>query len=133
MKKIFRIIGIVFIVVISYYLWIVLQLFIPNNTLRQKIDIGNNESIKIVFSSGSATVADYAIFTKINKKTKKKYRLGMYRKGAADRIENYWLIGDSLTVVLANTYCYPSVCFDTIRLNIYMPDQTIKGSDEIYY
>ena len=71
--------GSVIIVFFLYFIWVIFQFFIPNKQFIAKIDIGNYETIKIVFVNANSTVADFVLFTKKNKLTQKKYRLGTYK------------------------------------------------------
>jgi hypothetical protein len=121
MKKIYLvavfIIGISVFSFILFYLWGITHILdLKPPIVIEKIDIGGQIDIQILYVPGNATLMNGVQIRKINKQTQEEYLLGNYDR--YNYLDEYSLEGQNLTFVLRDTSVHHLESVDTFQLNI---------------
>jgi hypothetical protein len=83
--------------------------------LMERINVDEQSEVKILYIPGNATSQNITQVRKINHETKEEYVLGNYER--YNYLDQYWLEGDSLVLVLRDTSVYHIISIDTVKLN----------------
>lgn len=104
------------IVLFVFFYWNAINMLKPEAfILMERINVDEQSEVKILYIPGNATSQNITQVRKINHETKEEYVLGNYER--YNYLDQYWLEGDSLVLVLRDTSVYHIISIDTVKLN----------------